>query len=470
MKEINLVVFGTGKFYKNRKEKFKIMNNIQICAFLDNNEALWETSLDNIPVYSPMKLKDIQYDYIVLMSTYATEMYEQLMQIGVNKGKVLYWGQFIAQFSRKKEVYYSERTKANAQHKKILIVTIKINYDGGTMAVIYAAKSLQLKNYQVVLAAPDGNEKLIHEINNYGIDVIVYDALPYIEEEEWVKEYKAVIVNTFPMIQCACEISKYKAVLWWIHESSNVYDVNLKQFYKYANKENMRQISIYAVSNIAKQNFNAHFYDRIKKTLSFGIPDLYNLDMKTDRKDKIVFAIIGVVTKIKLQDIFLKAANKLEANIDIEFWIIGRLNKGEYGEQIVEIAKQNHGIKLKGELTREEMCNIFPQIDVVVCTSQEETMSIAIIEGMMFRKICITTNHTGIADYIQDGENGFVVAAGDIEALHNKMQWIIDNRDQINEIGVKARETYKKYFSMNVFGENLDKAVSETVKKWKQRS
>ena len=58
---------------------------------------------------------------------------------------------------------------------------------------------------------------------------------------------------------------------------------------------------------------------------------------------------------------------------------------------------------------------------------------------------------------------------GDIEALRKRMQWIIDNRNQINRIGNKARETYKKYFSMEIFGERLEKAVKETIEGWKQR-
>lgn len=49
------------------------------------------------------------------------------------------------------------------------------------------------------------------------------------------------------------------------------------------------------------------------------------------------------------------------------------------------------------------------------------------------------------------------------------MQWIVDNRAQMNRIGRKARETYEKYFSMEIFGERLEKAVNETIEKWKQR-
>ena len=114
------------------------------------------------------------------------------------------------------------------------------------------------------------------------------------------------------------------------------------------------------------------------------------------------------------------------------------------------MAKQNLKVKIKGLLTREEMYNIYSQIDVVVCTSKEETMSNAIVEGMMMKKVCITTENTGVASYIENGKSGFIVPVGDEKVLRNTIKWIIDNKDQIHKIGEKARIVYKKYFSMDV--------------------
>ncbi len=43
----------------------------------------------------------------------------------------------------------------------------------------------------------------------------------------------------------------------------------------------------------------------------------------------------------------------------------------------------------------------------------------------MSEKICITTNNTGIAHYIDDGRNGFLVEYGDTDALTQRMEQII---------------------------------------------
>lgn len=472
MKKTKLVIFGTGNFYQDEKEKFDMLDNIQICAFLDNNVKLRGVLLDGIQIYSPLDLNNIQYEYIVLMSIYATEMHEKLIQMGVDKGRILYWCEFLTLFLKNQRVYYTNNINKRNTDNKILIVARQLDYSGSTMTAIYAAQGLQSRNYKVDLAAPDGDIRLIHEINNSGIDVIIYNVLPYIQVEEWVKEYKAVIVNVFPMIQCACEISKYRPVLWWIHEPKFVFEQTIKYFPVYAHEQSMKYTSIYAVSDIAKDNFNNYFPHTANNILHYGIPDMLDINEKIKRKNKkkkIIFAIIGTVTELKAQDIFLQAANQIEAAGQAEFWIIGALDLDDYGRRITKMADSSTDVKIKGVLTREEIYNVFPQIDVVVCASREETMSLTVNEGMMFGKVCITTDNTGVADYIQNGENGFVVPVGDIEALRKRMQWIIDNRTQMNRIGLKARETYEKYFSMEIFGEHLEKAVNETIEKWKQR-
>lgn len=58
MKKTKLVIFGTGNFYQDEKEKFDMLDNIQICAFLDNNVKLRGVLLDGIQIYSPLDLNN----------------------------------------------------------------------------------------------------------------------------------------------------------------------------------------------------------------------------------------------------------------------------------------------------------------------------------------------------------------------------------------------------------------------------
>lgn len=468
MKKIRVILFGVGLHYETIKKELYEIDNIEIIAFFDNKEQLQGTILDGVKIYSPKDYNKLRYDYIVLTSKYAAEMYEQLVMIGVDEQKIIYWGKFKARISKKQRIYYKSKRNNLGQNEKVLIIS-GIDHSGGAMSVIYAAKYLQSQNYNVDICASDADSELIREINKYEVNVIVYDVLPYIYEEKWIKEYNIVIVNTLYGIQCACEISKYRPVLWWIHEPEFVYNPCLKEFSEYANEKSIQNVNIYAVSDVAWRHISKYFRGIDKKVLLYGIPDMCNIYGRAEEKENIVFAVIGGVSENKAQDIFLSAANVVKTEDCVEFWLIGALNRTNYGVHIKEMVEKNPNVKVKGLLTREEMYNIFPEIDVVVCASMEETMSIAINEGMMFGKVCITTDNTGVADYIRDGENGFIVPAGDVEALRKTMQWVIDNKNQISRIGAKARETYERYFSMEIFGEKLEKAVKETIEKWERR-
>ena len=467
MEKIRLVVFGTGAFYKKRKEKLNSIDNTKVYIFIDNNANLWGTRLDDILIMPPSDLDKIEYDYIVLMSSYAVEMYEQLINMGVKPAKVLYWGNFVAKFTNNRKIYYACNSDNSRKQKQVLIITTNIDYNGGTMAAIYAAMCLQSKNYKVDLAAPESNTKLIQEINECGIDVIIYESLPYIEEEKWIDKYGVVIVNVFQMIQCACEISQYKPVLWWIHEPSVLYNVILKQFRHYASEEKIKYANIYAVSDIAKENFNIHFPNRIKKILNYGIPDVKLLDKRTSTKQGLVFAVIGGICELKAQKIFLQAAKGINAVEPIEFWLIGALSKDAYGESIIEMARHAQNIKVLGVLSRKEIYKKYVDIDVVVCPSREDSLPIVITEAMMFHKVSIISDKTGTAHYIEEGKNGFIVEADNVDMLRDKMQWVVNHRDKLEDIGNRARETYEKYFSMKAFGDNLEKVIKETVDKWK---
>ena len=82
-------------------------------------------------------------------------------------------------------------------------------------------------------------------------------------------------------------------------------------------------------------------------------------------------------------------------------------------------------------------------------------------------KACITTKNTGIAEYMQDGENGFVVPVGNAEILRDRMEWLITHREEMERMGKAARKTYEQYFTMELFGERLEQALIETQNKWK---
>lgn len=465
-----IIIFGLGNFYQKRKKDLWTYNKLEIVALSDNNDELWEKEFDGVSVIAPNSIKELLFDKILIMSTYEKEIFSQLLLLGIEQSKILFWEQLRGEIYQGKREIYPGKNIRQACGKKLLIISHQLGYHGGAIASIYAAMAMQDRGYYVVLSVPDGNKQLIKETTDKGITVAVCLALPYIHdsEREWIAQFDFVIVNVLPMMYSAYACGCFKPTLWWIHEAEEFYENFLDKPQNKADDSKLDNLIIYAVSDIAKKNFNKLFVERISKTLCYGIPD-YNVEkiILKENTAKVKFAIIGNICKGKAQDIFVEAVSQLNCKGQAEFWIIGNCPNDVYGMNIKEMVKNIPSIKMLGVLTREDLYNVFPQIDVVVCASKEETMSITITEGMMFGKACITTENTGIAEYMQDGENGFVVPVGNAEILRDRMEWLITHRKEMERMGKAARKTYEQYFTMELFGNRLEQALIEIQNKWK---
>lgn len=469
-----IVVFGTGKKYEFVRKKYaSFWQKLNVTAYLDNNEDLWGDFLDDVPVISPFLIQTLEYDRIILMAAYVRDMKEQLLSLGVSSDKIVLWEQFICEDKHGIFYEYGRRCAFKQTKERILLVTVELGYNGGTLAILHAAKALMMQMYDVTVAAPAGNEKLIQEEVEDNLHIVIVPAIcfPQKEEMEWITQFDLVMVNVFQMIRSACMISQYKPVFWWIHECSDKYDsfyaVTRDNHSEFDNCSVMKKINIMAVSSIAKANFNFYYEKRIRNILPLGIPDKYS-GRKMQVTGKHIFAVIGAIVPKKAQLVFLEAAEILikKKKRDLEFWLIGSGEVDFYSEKVHKKADGISQIKFLDELTQEEMRNMYELIDTVVCSSAEETMSMVIIEGMMNKKVCITTDATGIADYIQDGVNGLICAANDAKSLSEKMEWVVENPRQCSIISENARKTYEKYFTMEKFGQRLDKAVQSTMKGW----
>ena len=465
------IVFGVGNYYREQKEKLDSLDDIEVIAFADNNASLWNKKVNGITVISPDLIQTFEYDKIMIMSIYVCAIYKQLLTLGVDEDRIIIWDRFYKSLLQGSMRMFGTARNDIAGKQKVLIISQELNYDGGTLASIYAAMALKDRGIPVILSVPNGNQKLINEVAKKGVEIVLCPSLPYIfdADKKWFQQFDIVIVNLFTMIESAYEINKFCPVLWWLHEASQTYKTAMAKYIACLHMRTITEMSIYAVSDIAKRNFNNEMKDIVKKKLTIGIPDMANLISRKKREDgKMIFAIIGTIHSLKAQDIFVRAASMADGGDKSEFWMIGRSIDKEYFEKVCKIAAGVNSVRILGELSREEINKTFSDIDVLVCASHEETLSMTVIEAMMHGKACITTANTGIAEYIENGVNGFVISNNNVDALAEKMQWLAEHREKAEEMGVAARKTYERYFTMDVFAQNLENALRETVQKWKQ--
>jgi glycosyltransferase involved in cell wall biosynthesis len=214
-------------------------------------------------------------------------------------------------------------------------------------------------------------------------------------------------------------------------------------------------VKILSVSDIAKKNMLKYYPDLNISNFVFGLPDFY--DGENHKHSKIVFAVIGTITERKNQLEMIKAIEMLPEiyREKIECWIIGKDGSKQYRCDFEKAVSNLDYVKICGEMNREQIEKVFSDIDVVVCTSIEETMSITIVEGMMNKKICITNSNTGIAAFISDGVNGFVYQNQNPFQLSKKIKYVIDEFSNLDCMRERAREMYENTFSFEGYCRNI---------------
>ncbi len=154
------------------------------------------------------------------------------------------------------------------------------------------------------------------------------------------------------------------------------------------------------------------------------------------------FVCIGRLSEQKGHLILIEAAQRLAARGQV-FEII-LCGDGEM-RPCIEATVRNYNLEPKirilgwidGARIREEIANA----RALVLPSFAEGLPVVIMESMALRRPVISTFVAGIPELVIPGENGWLVPAGDVEALEDAMQACLDsNAATLNHMG-KAAQT-----------------------------
>lgn len=454
---MHIVIFGTGKICQRLKKNFQ--DDLEIIAYLDNDSSKWGHKLDGVKIVSPQKICNYDYDFIIVLSAYQTEMIAQLKSIGVPDKKIfdVHHIEKICQCEPAK--YYGKLSMDNTK-KKILIYSHALNSTGAQNVLYTAIQVLKKKNYDLaVVSKTDG--VLRHHIQELDIPVIIMSD-SYFDEKEFKKLIHwadKIIVNTLLLYYVVEElINCSKPVIWWLHETGLLQELDKERIIHISASKN---VFMYVVSPLVKRKVIQKVgEDIIIGELKYGLPFYKEVVKNAFQQEKIIFAIIGAIDKIKGQDIFLQAVESLSDDYQekAEFWIVGR---GELWTEELKQLGNLPSVKLIGEIENYKMPEVYNQIDVVVCSSRMDALPVVVTEGCMTGKLVIVSNAAGSVDFIEDGKNGLIFQSENIEELAQLIKWTIDHREQAQQIGDAAKEIYKKYFSMEIFEKNLLSAIEE---------
>ena len=151
---------------------------------------------------------------------------------------------------------------------------------------------------------------------------------------------------------------------------------------------------------------------------------------------------VGIVARlvpIKAHELFFAAAEALHRiRPDMHFLVVGDGERRDELEQLVSargLREVTHFLGWRADLAR-----IYADLDVVLLTSRNEGSPVALIEAMACARPVISTRVGGVPDVVSHGETGWLVEAGDVADLVQRVIDVITQPDLSERIAVAGRE------------------------------
>ena len=119
------------------------------------------------------------------------------------------------------------------------------------------------------------------------------------------------------------------------------------------------------------------------------------------------------------------------------------------------------GVIFRGPGSRGEVLAEMARCDVLVFPSLFEGFGLVILEAMAAGLPVIASRNTGGPDVIEEGKEGFIVPAGSVVALREKMEWCVRNPEKVVEMG-RAGHRRAELFSWENYGHQYKMLMEKT--------
>ncbi len=150
------------------------------------------------------------------------------------------------------------------------------------------------------------------------------------------------------------------------------------------------------------------------------------------------FAYVGRLKKYKGVDLVIRAFAKLEdpsAVLEIA-------GAGDYRRSLEALAASldlGGRVRFLGFISEEEKLALLRRAWAVALASPKEGWGLTNVEAEACATPVVASNSPGIRESVRDGETGFLVPHGDIDALASAFRRLSSSRDLVAAMGAKAR-------------------------------
>lgn len=192
----------------------------------------------------------------------------------------------------------------------------------------------------------------------------------------------------------------------------------------------------------------------------WDVPELdlrRNLELPLDKK---IILYSGKYIEKKRPLDLLEAFRRL----DNDNYFLVMVGEGKLRPEMENFINENklHNVRLTGFVNQGEIPAYYKIANVfVMCSGMGETWGLSVNEAMIFGTPLLVSRTSGCSvDLVKEGYNGFIFPEGDIEALRDRLQALLEEDGIRKEMGLVSRRVVKD-FSIDALAARIKLAVEK---------
>ena len=133
-------------------------------------------------------------------------------------------------------------------------------------------------------------------------------------------------------------------------------------------------------------------------------------------------------------------------------FVLSIAGEGTYEIELRDVINRNgmsNEVRFLGMIDRENIPAFWKEQDIALNVSDSEGRPLSNMEAMLAGCVPVATYTSGIIEDVRDGENGYVVQKGDINAMADRIEYLNNNRNLLKIMGEQAREDMMQKTNMD---------------------
>ena len=421
---MKLIVFGTGRFYENRKHYLK---GDEVLMFFDNAVEKQESLLEGKRIISPQRIDD-PFDFIVIMSKNEMEMRRQLWGLGIVDQKIINFEQYRA-LNGCGETYFAYPRQRNFKTDRnyFLFLLEKLDDEAMMRELIRIHKKIQQNGKEMIVMSRWSGWCREILVKN-GIFLMIDHNITPNNRFIWkfLQSAEKNIVMSITFSDLADEFSDLPGpVVFWNWEDQNLSElVHMER----------AGIEIYGVSEKCVEAMNCVLQNRQAAVWYPIVEDYFNA------RDKKVIGIAADLNK-RTSGEMLCNMEKIERKkgYPVVMWVFEDENSKEEEGDILKYRRKNLLVEEKKQIYARISC--FLDLDAVF----DENLLIPELLGAGV--VCGVTEKSQYCAMIHHEKNGYIIDPKDRNQAETILRDVAEENVKMSKLQEASRMTYLHFFN-----------------------